>query len=147
MRDPAVHVPNMKELFTRRKNLSRVGVNQQAHDNLHGPVTLIYQTANTLDTSTGPGLRLPRGGQITRIAGRVAGAPSGGNLKVGIFIDGVSVFDSGEFLVFQSGEKVARFKIVRRPYFNEDSVFTVDIDTINSATGPMILTIEYLPEY
>ena len=146
-REPRLRVPSMKDYMMARADRERRPVNRQALDQLHGPATIIYQTNTTLDTDTGPGLRMPRGGQVRRIAGRVAGAPSGGNLKVSIFIDGVSVFDSGEFLLFQSGEKVARFKIIRRPYFNEDSVFTVDIDTISSATGPMILTIEYLPEF
>jgi len=145
MAEPRIHVPRMKDYMAARADRNRRPVNRQMHDQLHSPSTIIYNSTSTLDTTTGPGLRMPSGGQITRISGRVAGAPSGGNMKVAIKIDGVSVFDSGEFLLFQNGEKVSRYKIIRRPTFNEDSVFTVAIDTIQGATGPMILTIEYFP--
>lgn len=146
MPEPRVHIPNMKELFARRENLSRQGVNQQAHAQLHGPATIVYNSAATLDTVAGPGLRMPRGGQITRISGRVTGAPTS-KMEIGIYIDGVNVLGTAEYLTIQTSEKVAKYKIVRRPYFNEDSVFTVQIQTVAAATGPLVLTIEYLPEY
>jgi hypothetical protein len=143
---PRVHIPNMKELLERRADLSRRGVNQQAHERLHGPATIVYNTSSTLDTTAGPGLRMPRGGQITRISGRVSGAPTS-KMEIGIYIDGVNVLGTAEYLTIQTSEKVAKYKIVRRPYFNEDSVFTVQIQTVAAATGPLVLTIEYLPEY
>lgn len=137
----------MRDVMERKNFMLRRPVNQQAHDHLHGPATLVYNSPTTLTTDVGPGLRMPRGGQITRISGRVAGAPSGGKLEAIINIDGVNALGTNEYLTWQDGEKIARYKIVRRPYFNEESVFTIDIQTINGATGPMIITIEYLPAY
>lgn len=145
-RTPRIKVPTMRDYMRQRAHRLRRPVNRQSHDQLHGPATIVYQTASTLTTDEGPGLRMPRGGQITRISGRVAGAPSS-KMEIIINVDGVNVLGTSEYLTIQSGEKVARYKIVRRPYFNEDSVFTVDIQTIASATGPLVLTIEYLPEY
>jgi hypothetical protein len=121
--------------------------NRRAHDQMHGPTTLIYQTATALTTDVGPPLRLPRGGVVTRISCKLAGAPSGSAFQVNVLIDGITVFPSGEYLEVAVGDTVSKFKIVERPNFNEDSVFTVDIQTISSATGPMVMTIEYLPEY
>jgi len=143
-RPPRVSVDNMKSVMRRRADRARQPVNRPAHRRLHAPATIIYQTATTLDTNTGPGLRMPRAGRITRISGRVAGAPSS-TMKINVLIDDFGVFQSGTFLQIQSGSKISEFKVIERPVFTRDSVITVDIDTIASATGPLVLTIEYVP--
>jgi len=142
---PRIRVPSMADVIARQSSVNLGGIDQKAHDLVHGPVIITYQTANTLDTTAGPGLRLPRGGEITRVAGRVAGAPSG-DMSIDVLAGGASIF-GGTYLKIPSGEKITKEKIVTRPEFNEDTVFTVQINTINSATGPLIVTFEYLPEY
>ena len=147
-RSTKLPIPTMKSYMSKQMKQAQDDIfNQRAHDHVHGPTTLIYQTESTLTTDVGPALRLPRGGQVTAVSCKLAGAPSGSAFQVNLLIDGITVFPTGEYLEVATGETVSKFKIIQRPFFNEDSVFTVDIQTISSATGPMVMTIEYLPEY
>ena len=47
----------------------------------------------------------------------------------------------------REGITIYEEKIVERAMFSEDTVFTVQINTINAATGPLVVTFEFLPEY
>ena len=135
----------MKEVMAMQRTVNLAPLNQLGHDQVHAPMIFIYNTSSTLDTTAGPGLRLPRGGEITRISGRVAGAPSG-DMSIDVLANAVSIFGGG-YLKIPSGTKITKEKIVDRPMFSEDTVFTVQINTINSATGPLVLTFEFLPEF
>ena len=141
-------VPTMKEYMrSRQRQAVSAMFDVRAHERTHGPTTLVYQTATTLDTNAGPKLRLPRGGQITKVSCKLQGAPVTNPFKVDLKVDNTTVFESGTYLQVQAGETVSRGKIVERPYFSDESTFVVQINTISSATGPMVMTIEYLPEY
>lgn len=145
MRNRNIYIPNMKEVIKAQRTINMGDVNAQRHDQLHGPMIFIYNTSSTLDTTAGPGLRLPRGGELTRISGRVTGAPTG-DMSIDVLAGGTTIF-GGTYLKIPSGEKITKEKIVDRPMFSEDTVFTVQINTINSATGPLVLTFEFLPEF
>jgi hypothetical protein len=145
MRNKAIYIPTMKDVLRMHHTVDSPPMNSGAHDRLHAPMIFIYNTSSTLDTTAGPGLRLPRGGELTRIAGRVTGAPTG-DMSIDVLAGGTTIFGGG-YLKIPSGEKITKEKIVERPMFSEDTVFTVQINTINSATGPLVLTFEFLPEY
>lgn len=143
-RQPRVKVPTMRGYMQQRADRNRTPVNRQMHEQLHGPVTLVYTTTKTLNTTAGPRLRLPSAGYITRVSGKVQAAPTS-TMEIDILVDGITVFDSGDYVKIRSGETVTVPKIINRPNFNEDSYFQVQVVTIAAATGPLVLTIEYIP--
>lgn len=143
-----VYIPTMATYMRKRAQLSQDDVlNPKAHEILHGPATLVYTSKVALDTVAGSKLKLPRGGQVTAVACKLQGAPSGSKFQVDLLIDDISVFDAGTYLEVAVGETASRFKILTRPYFNDESVFKVKINAVNAATGPMVLTIEYMADY
>jgi hypothetical protein len=144
-KQPLKPYANVKEFL--KLSSQDYATNIKAHDRLHGPRVIIYQSKGTLDTVAGTIARFPQGGQVTRVSCKLAGAPSGGAFKVDLLIDTVSVFQSGTYLQVADGETISKYKIIERPFFNENSNFRVQVNTIQGATGPMVLTIEYLPEY
>ena len=121
-------------------------VNKQAHDRLHGPRQIVYTSPVALSTTAGTKLRMPRGGQITNIMATVTGAPTS-TLQIDLLMDGVSVFDDG-YLQILSGETESEpFRIVSRPYFNEDTILKVKLNAVAAATGPLVVVIEYVTDY
>lgn len=145
MPEPRVYIPTMKETLRLQHSINVGPINQTAHDQLHQPRIIVFQTSATLDTTAGPGLRFPTGGEITRISGRVATAPSG-DMSIDVLANAVTVFGGG-YLKIPSGTRITKEKIVERPMFSEDTVWTVQINTINSAVGPLVLTFEYISEF
>jgi hypothetical protein len=119
-------------------------VNENAHFAQHAPSTIVYTSKATLDTNAGTKLRLPRGGQITRVAAKVQ-TTGATDLTFNIYIDTISVTDSDVRIL--AGETVARFIIVKRPNFNQDSVFQVQLSATGGATGPLVVSVEYLPGF
>ncbi len=126
-----------------RKDLESEGhVNEKAHDALHAPSMLIYTSPATLSVTAGSKIRLPRGGVVTRIAAVVQTGPSGSALDFDLYIDGVVVTDSPVSIA--AGATISSFRIVTRPDFDENSTFYIKINNVNSAVGPLVVTIEYL---
>lgn len=136
-----IYIPTMKDVIRAQRKAMLDPVSHVGHEQLHSPSIFVYTSKATLDTNAGTGFRLPRGGEITRISGRVSGAPSG-DMSIDVLMNAVSVFGGG-YLKIPSGTKVTKEKIVNRAEFNEDTVFTVQINTINSATGPLVVVFEY----
>lgn len=146
MKPPRVYIPTMKDIMRSQAQGNIGPVNHVAHEQLHGPSMFMYTSVPTLDLVAGTALRLPRGGEITRISGRVSGAPSGGDLKIVILANGASILGSG-FLRVLDGTNVTKERTVERTEFNEDTRFQVQIDTLSGATGPLVVVFEYLPEF
>lgn len=148
VRQARLAVGGMKEYIARMEEDGRNprGVNAKAHDQLHAPKTIIYTSTMTLNTIIGPKLLFPKGGEITSLRCSVAGVGTA-IFKMDYLIDGLSVFDSGEYLQIPIGSTVSKTKMLKRPTFNEDSYHQVQINTIGACTGPMITTIEYMEEW
>ncbi len=117
-------------------------LNQKGHEQLHAPKTIVYTSTATLSTTAGSKLRLPRGGSITRIAAVVQGTPSGAALDFDLYIDGFVVTDSPVQIAV--GDTISKPRIITRPDFDENSTMYLKINTVSSATGPLVVTIEYI---
>lgn len=144
-REPKVHIPNMTEHLRKTQDLARDRVNQRAHEELHGIRTIVYTSKATLAAEQGTPGRFSFGGSVVRVACKLKGAPSGDDFEVDLLIDGVSVFD-GTNLKVLDGETVSQFKIIERPNFNEDSTFVVEVKEVGGATGPFVMTIDYISD-
>lgn len=118
-------------------------VSESAHDRLHGPLTIVWTSKATLAVEQSTPLKMPRGGQIVGIVAKVAGAPSGGALTLQLLLDGTAVTESD--ISIASGDTVSRERIVTNPYFQDDTVWKFSITAVNGATGPVVVTVEYLP--
>ena len=118
-------------------------VSESAHDKLHGPPPIIWTSKATLAVEDGTPIYFPRGGIITRVRANVAAAPSGGSLTFTLELDGTAVTES-DFSI-ASGETQSRYKIVTRPNFSEDTKWQFSITAVNGATGPLVVTVEYVP--
>lgn len=141
---PRLIRPNMKEIVAAQRTISLGGANRRSHEHLHQPRILIYTSTLTLNTTAGPKLRLPVGGEVTRVSARVQGAPSGAAMQIDYLIDGITAFDSGTYLRIPDGQLVALGKTLNRNLFSVDSAHQVQIFAISGATGPLVFTIEFL---
>jgi hypothetical protein len=145
-RSPKVRIDSMPRVMTRFLDTGREPVNERAHEEIHSPKIIVYTSESTLTTDTGPPLRMPRGGEITSVRVKLTGAPSGADFKVDLLTTGLTVFGGG-FCTVLDGETVSKFRMVDKRGFTEDTVFTVKVNTIASATGPFTMTIEYVEAY
>lgn len=138
-------VPTMKEYMKDRMVLGLSPTwDRRGHDHDHNYKTMVYTSKSSIDTLTGVPFKPSFGGSIVRVGCKVSAAPSGADFKVDVLVDTYSIFDS-TLLIIKDGTTNSQFKIVERPDFNEDSVFTIKVDTVANATGPFTLTIDYIP--
>ncbi len=138
-------IPTMKDYMADRMKLGlEPSWDRRGHEHDHNYKTIVYTSAATLVTTAGVPFQPSFGGTIVRVGAKLKGAPAGADFKVDVLIDTFSIFAS-TLLVVKDGTTRSQFKLVERPDFNEDSVFTIKVDTIASATGPFTLTIDYLP--
>lgn len=146
-RHAKVAFPTIKDYLKRREenNHSLDPVNAQAHDQLHGPKHMIYTGHASIVVETGCPFYFIRGGTITNITANIKTAGSA-DVTADLLLDGTAATDTPITIV--AGEVQARYRIVTRPDFDETTKFEVDITANGTdAVGPLIVVIEYLPEF
>lgn len=131
------------EYLNAKESISHL-VSENAHDRLHTPAMITYQSKGTLDTVAGTKFRIPGGGEIVMVSARVDGAPSSADMKIDLLIDAISVFGGG-YLTIPQSSNVSNPKIITRPFFNNDSNLKFQVNTIGGATGPYVAIIQYIP--
>lgn len=122
-------------------------INQPALRRQLVPRHLIYTSAATLTTDAGTPFYPMRGGRVTAVRLGVAGAPSGSALVCDVLLDGDSMFPTSSKPEIAAGSLFGYKAVTDKTSFSPDSKLQVDITTISSATGPMVVEIEYVEEY
>lgn len=118
-----------------------------AHFRQHKTKTLVYTSKATLDTNAGTAYVVPRTMRIVGIALNVAGAPSS-TLTCDILIDGASIFESASSKPqIASSDTASDYKsFPDRLVVPAGSALKVQLTATGSATGPMVVKIEYRDE-
>jgi hypothetical protein len=114
------------------------------HERKHAPRIIVYTSVKTLNTTAGTKLRLPRGGMVTSVIAVVQTAPTS-TFELDYLIDSTSVLNG--YIQIDSGETISKYKPIIRPAFDANSVHQFQIVTVAAATGPLVVTIEYVEEF
>lgn len=126
-----------------RKERAKADFNFGTHEQLHAPKLITYTSITPLGTTAGSRIYPYRGGQIIRARANVQTGPTS-SLVWKILKNGTSVHASsptiGAGLRFAS---VTEF--IENGYFVPDDYFQVQITTVDSAVGPLVVVIEYVP--
>jgi len=134
---------NPMGLLTQKEALHRPfpGVNEKAHFEQHTPHVMVWNSKRILTTSLGTPWYHPTGGQITSIYANITGVGSTAT-TLDFYIDGVAVTDSS--ISITAGDLISKPRIIKRADFQPTSKLQVQLSATGSATGPLVLTIEYV---
>lgn len=132
-----------------KKPLDPARVNAPHLEDDPTPRVLTWTSKGTLAAGASVARKIPvgRGGQVGRITANVdtGNEPSGGALEIDVLFDGSSAFSSG-YLTIRDGESVSDPKTAdAHIYFTEGMLMTIEIVTVSSAVGPLVVQVEYLP--
>jgi hypothetical protein len=124
------------------------GFNRRAHtrdrDGNHRR-WLLYQSAATLATGDGSPFQPMFSGRLVALKANVKTAPSGAAFQCDIEMDGTTIFNGG-FIEIPAGATTGYRKFPDdKVYLYADKKYLIDIKTISSAVGPLILQFEIIP--
>lgn len=141
------HPRNLSEYFKSITDQQlAVPINVQAHLAQHSPRILIYTSTSTLTTSVGTPLYPTFPGYLTGIRLNVAGAPSS-TLTCDLLLNGSSMFTSGDTKpTIASGALFGYKRVTGKTHWGIDDYLQVQLTATGSATGPMVVTMEYFTE-
>jgi hypothetical protein len=116
------------------------------HEQLHVPKQKIYTSKATLDTVAGAKMHLPHGGQLVYVLANVQTGPVTNPLVWTLLKNGTSAFATSPTIAAGAlYSNVTEF--VDNGYFVPYDYFQVQVTTVSSAVGPMVVTIGYLAGY
>jgi len=127
--------------------------NYLAHVEDHTPSwhSLVYTSKASLDTVAGTPIALAADAVIVTVRANVAQAPSGAALEYDILRNGTTIFPAGNKPTIAAGKKVGKvFRPERLPIRSrgednpEDDTIQVKINTVSSATGPLVVVFRIL---
>jgi hypothetical protein len=139
-----------RELLRRspRLGLADPTVSRAAHRRRHTYASLVYSSKATLDTNAGTPFYPMQAGRLVGVRLQCATAPSGADLTCDILFDGSSIYHTSSKPTIPDG---ALFGYVShhqdRISFQADTKIQVQITTISSAGGPLVVELLYEPEY
>lgn len=147
-RDPRSRFHPVSILEYHRGGRSASSFNDRAHvRDRHGQHIhhLLYTSKATLDLVTGTPFYPTTGGRIVGFRLSVKTAPVTTALQVNVLLDGTTIFD-GDFVEVAAGSTFGYRKAPNdKIYFYPDKKLEVDVQTISSAGGPLVLDIEFIP--
>lgn len=124
-----------------------VDFNSRAHDDdLTGQHVkwLVWTGPAAIDTVISTPLYPDFGGYLTTARANVVAAPTS-TFQTDVLLGGTSVFSSG-YLEIASGSLFGYHKQVdRKIYFSVDDYFQIQVAAVAAATGPLVVTIGYIP--
>ena len=125
------------------KHAAPARFNTPAHEAAHIPRSLMWTSSRVLSTNAGSAIYLPRPGMILAVRANVQTAPTG-TLTWTVLKNGTSIFATSPTI--GSGLKFAAVTSwIDNGVLYDDDFLQVQITTVNSAVGPMVVIFDWIP--